>query len=235
MLNLDAIHHTTMQSVPYRYAVIKNLFAKAASLELAASFPQEQFRLSIGEGYGYLWSEMLASNEDIALMYKFCERASPELSAHWRDRITQGRLSSNLGNLSSIWRQLIEELWTPAYRQALTQMSGVELKDCAMVIGFRRYNLGHCHRPHTDEPSKALTHLLFFNEQWSIDWGGCLRILFDEKPESVFQDIAPLDQFSAVIVRSENSWHMVTPVASTALRCRLALRITFFHNLDVGA
>lgn len=56
---------------------------------------------------------------------------------------------------------MIEELWTPAYRQALTQMSGMELKDCAMVIGFRRYNLDHCHRPHTDKPSKALTHLLF--------------------------------------------------------------------------
>lgn len=235
MLNLYAIYHTTMQSVPYRYAVIENLLPKAASLELAASFPQEQFRLSIGEGYGYLWSEMLASNEDIALIYKFCDRASPELSVRWRDRITQGRLSSNLGNLSSIWRQVIEEMWTPAYRQALTQISGVELKDCAMVIGFRRYNLGHCHRPHTDEPSKALTHLLFFNEQWSMDWGGCLRILFDEKPESVFQDIAPLGQFSAVIVRSDNSWHMVTPVASTALQCRLALRITFFHNLDAGA
>ncbi|MEH2435266.1 MAG: 2OG-Fe(II) oxygenase family protein [Nostoc sp.] len=176
-----------------------------------------------------------ASNEDIALMYKFSDRASPELSDRWRDRIAQGRLSSNLGNLSSLWRQMIEELWTPAYRQALTQMSGVELKDCAMVIGFRRYNLGHCHRPHTDEPSKALTHLLFFNEQWPMDWGGCLRILLDEKPESVFQDIAPLNQFSAVIVRSDNSWHMVTPVASTALQCRLALRIAFFHNLNAGA
>lgn len=235
MLNLDAIDRTTMQSVPYSYAVIENLLPKAASLELAASFPQEQFRLSIGEGYGYLWSEMLASNEDIALIYKFCHSASPELSDRWRDRIAQGRLSSNLGNLSSPWRQVIEELWTPAYRQALTQMSGVELKDCAMVIGFRRYNLGHCHRPHTDEPSKALTHLLFFNEQWPMDWGGCLRILFDEKPESAFQDIAPLNQFSAVIVRSDNSWHMVTPVASTALQCRLALRIAFFHNLDSGA
>ncbi|MCC5603617.1 hypothetical protein LC586_31700 [Nostoc sp. CHAB 5714] len=33
------------------------------------------------------------------------------MSDRWRDRITQGRLSSNLGNKSSIWRQLIEELW----------------------------------------------------------------------------------------------------------------------------
>lgn len=234
MLNLDAIRHIGMQSVPYRYVVIENLLPKEASLELAVSFPQEEFRLSKGEGYGYLWSEMLASNEDIALMSKFCDRASPELAVRWRDRIADGRLSSNLENLSSIWRELIEELWTPGYRQALTEMSGVELKDCAMVIGFRRYNPGHCHRPHTDESSKALTHLLFFNEQWPMDWGGCLRILYDEQPESVFQDIPPLGQLSAVIVQAHNSWHMVTTVASAASQCRLALRVTFFHKLDAG-
>ncbi|WP_414516725.1 hypothetical protein [Nostoc sp. PCC 9305] len=62
MLNLDAIDRTTMQSVPYSYAVIENLLPKAARLELAASFPQEQFRLSIGSGYGYLWSEMRSDN-----------------------------------------------------------------------------------------------------------------------------------------------------------------------------
>ncbi|MER3495330.1 MAG: proline hydroxylase [Mastigocladus sp. ERB_26_2] len=235
MLNLDAICRTTMQEIPYSYAVIENLLPKEVSLELAASFPQEQFRLSTGEGYGYLWSEMLASDEDIALMCKFSVSASPELAARWRERITQGRLSSNLGNLSSSWQQMIEQLWTPAYRQALTQMSGVELKNCAMIIGFRRYNPGHCHRPHTDEPSKALTHLLFFNEQWPTEWGGYLRILNNEQPESVFQDILPLSQLSAVIVRSYNSWHMVTTVTSAALQSRLALRVAFFHNLDAGS
>ncbi|MDZ8221833.1 hypothetical protein [Nostoc sp. ChiVER01] len=55
------------------------------------------------------------------------------MSNRWRDRIAQGRLSFNLGNKSSIWRQMIEELWT-AYRQALTEMSVMELKDCKKAI-----------------------------------------------------------------------------------------------------
>ncbi|AFY51253.1 hypothetical protein Nos7524_5541 [Nostoc sp. PCC 7524] len=226
MLQLDAIRQTSMQEVPYHWAVIENLLSQEASLELAASFPQENFRLSAGEGYGYLWGEMLASSDDMALMYNFGEL--------WRERIAEGRLSSDLHHLSHNWQQLIQVLWQPQYRQALTQMSGIELKDCAMVIGFRRYNGGHLHRPHTDEPSKALTHLVFFNEQWPIEWGGCLRILKDEQPESVYQDIPPLNKLSAVIVRSDNSWHMVTPVTSSVSQPRLVLRIAFFRHPSIG-
>ncbi|BCL39029.1 2OG-Fe(II) oxygenase [Nostoc sp. MS1] len=221
MLQLDAIRQTVMEEVPYHWAVIENLLSPETSLELAASFPQENFCLSTGEGYGYLWGEMLASSDDIALMNNF--------GGHWRERIVERRLSSDLHHLSHSWQQLIQALWQPQYRQALTQMSGIELKDCAMVIGFRRYNGGHLHRPHTDEPSKVLTHLVYFNQQWPVEWGGCLRILKDEQSNSVYQDIPPLNKFSAVIVRSEKSWHMVTPVTSSVSQTRRVLRIMFFR------
>lgn len=223
MLNFDTIRSTPMQQVPYRYAVIENLVPKEASLQLEATFPQKQFRLSTGEGYSYLWGQLLANSENISSIYKFNDR--------WRQRINEGRLTSDLGNLSSTWSQLIQELWSPAYREALEKMSGLELRNCPMVIGFRRYNSGHCQRPHTDEPTKVLTHLLFFNQQWSKDWGGCLRILFDSQRESTYKDIFPLSESSVAIARSENSWHMVTPVTSPASVCRLALRVAFFKNL----
>ncbi|WP_248277963.1 2OG-Fe(II) oxygenase [Brasilonema sp. UFV-L1] len=145
--------------------------------------------------------------------------------------MAEGRLTSDLGHLSHVWQQLIEGLWTDSYREALEKMSGLELKDCAIDIGFRRYNVGHLHRPHTDEPNKVLTHLLFFNQQWSLDWGGCLRILKDSQPESAFQDILPLSHYSVVIVRSDNSWHTVTPLTCPASECRLALRVAFFRNV----
>ncbi len=223
MLNFESIRATAMQKVPYSWALIKNLLSPEASLELTASFPREEFRLSEGEGYGYSWGKMLATSEDISLMLKSSDH-------RWRERMEQGRLTSDLGHLSSVWRQLIEGLWTDSYRAALAEMSGLELKDCVMDIGFRRYNLGHLHHPHTDEPNKVLTHLLFFNQQWSGDWGGCLRILKDSQPESVFQDILPLGDSSVAIARSDNSWHTVTPLTSPASEDRLALRVAFFRN-----
>ena len=102
MLNFDIIRSTPMQQVPYRYAVIENLLPKNTTSQLATSFPQEEFRLSTGEGYSYLWGHLLANSEDISLMYKFNDR--------WRQRIEEKRLTSELGNLSSIWSQLIQEL-----------------------------------------------------------------------------------------------------------------------------
>ncbi|HLO84999.1 MAG TPA: 2OG-Fe(II) oxygenase family protein [Nostocaceae cyanobacterium] len=220
MLNLNAIHKTKMQQIPYNYAVIENLLPQESCLQLAANFPQADFHLSQGEGYSYLWSEMLANNQDINLISK--------LGKQWSERIAEGRLHSHLSHLSSIWQQLITELWQPAYREALTEMTGLNLKDCPMLINFRRYNSGDQHRPHTDEPNKILTHLIFFNQYWPLDWGGCLRILTDSQPESIHQDIPPLHHLSAVIVRSSQSWHTVTKITTSAASCRLALRIVFF-------
>jgi len=225
MLNFQSIRTAAMQKVPYNWALIKNLLSTEASSELSATFPQEEFRLSAGEGYGYSWGKMLAPSEDIPLMLK-------SKDDRWRQRLAQGRLTSDLRHLSNVWRQLIEGLWTTSYRAAIAEMSGLELKDCVMDIGFRRYNSGHSHFPHTDEPNKVLTHLLFFNQQWSENWGGCLRILKDSEPESAFQDILPLSHSSVVIVRSDNSWHMVTPLTSRASESRLALRVAFFRNVD---
>ena len=223
MLNFESIRATEMQKVPYNWALIKNLLLPEASLELAASFPHDKFHLSEGDGYGYLWTKMFVTSEDISSMLKFGD-------SRWQQRIAEGRFTSDLGHLSNVWQQLIEGLWTDSYRKALAEMSELELKDCAMGIGFRRYNMGHSHRPHTDEPNKILTHLLFFNQQWSVDWGGCLRILKDSQPESAFQDILPISDSSVVIARSDNSWHTVTPLTCPASESRLALRVAFFRN-----
>jgi len=224
MLNLQSIRNSAVQKVPYNWALIQNLLPPKVNLELATSFPHAEFCLSAGDGYGYRWGKMLAPSEDIPLMLKSRDH-------RWRQRMTAGRLTSDLGHLSPTWQQLIKELWTSSYRAALAEMSGLDLKDCLMDIGLRRYNLGHAHFPHTDEPNKVLTHLLFFNQKWSVDWGGCLRILHNSRPESIFQDILPLDHTSVVIMRSENSWHMVTPLTCPESECRLALRVAFFQNL----
>ena len=223
MLNFQSIRTAAMQKAPYNWALIKNMLSTEASLELAVSFPYEEFRLSEGEGYGYSWGKMLATSEDISLMLKSSDN-------RWRQRMAQGRLTYDLGHLSNVWQQLIEGLWTDSYRAAIAEMSGLELNNCVMDIGFRRYKLGQLHHPHTDEPNKVLTHLLFFNQEWSEDWGGCLRILKDSQPESAFQDILPLSDSSVVIVRSNNSWHMVTPLTCPVSECRLALRVAFFRN-----
>lgn len=220
MLNYSVFYKSKMQSVPYSYAVIENLLSALLSKNLAETFPQQQLQESSGEDYGYLWGKMIASEEDMIKLGQLEER--------WRQRINDGVVTANLENFSSVWQKLIQELWKPDYRQALEHLSGVSLKNCPMLIGFRMYQVGHRHRPHTDEASKVLTHLFFLNQTWLDNWGGRLQILTSEKPESMFEDILPVSNNSVVIVRSDNSWHMVTSVASAATESRLLLRVMFF-------
>lgn len=224
MINFQSILTTAIQKVPYNWALIENMLSPEACLELSASFPQEEFWLSQGEGYKYFWGKMLARESDIPIMLKSSDD-------RWRQRVAEGRMTSELGHLSQIWQQLIKEIWTDAYRTAMSKISGLDLKDCLMDVGFRRYATGHGHYPHTDEPQKVLTHLLFFNRQWSKDWGGYLRILNNAHPESTFQDILPLSHSSVVIMRSDRSWHTVTPVTCPVTECRLAVRVAFFQKV----
>jgi hypothetical protein len=84
-------------------------------------------------------------------------------------------------------------------------------------------------RPHTDQPSKILTHLLFLNEQWLSNWGGCLQILNSQEPDSIYQEILPLSNYSVVFIRADNSWHMVNPVTKEAPKYRLAAQVAFLR------
>ena len=61
-----------------------------------------------------------------------------------------------------------------------------------------------------------MVQMFYFNQEWDSNWGGCLRILKDDNADSVFQEIPPLLNTSVILVRSDNSWHTVTPVSPEA-------------------
>ncbi|MEH2270016.1 MAG: 2OG-Fe(II) oxygenase family protein [Nostoc sp.] len=221
MLNLNAIRSATMQSIPYQYALLENLLLKEVSGELSQSYPQHDFRELRGDDFCYLWRRLIANDNDITTKLG--------LDNFWQRRIELGDVTSDIHNLSSVWQRLIQEIWQPEYTMAMEELSGLELSSCVKVMALRRYRPGDYVLPHTDQPSKILTHLLFLNEQWSSSWGGCLQILKNEQPESVHQNILPLSGYSVVFVRSENSWHMVNLVTSEAVECRLAAQVAFFR------
>ncbi|GAA6619164.1 2OG-Fe(II) oxygenase family protein [Scytonema sp. NUACC26] len=220
MLNLSAIRTATMQEFPYRHTFIEKLLSEETSAELAKSFPQHEFRESTGNDHCFLWRRLIANDEDIAKMQ--------QLSDHWLRRIESKEVTSDIDNLSPIWQKLIVELWQPEYIETMEELSGLQLSNCVKVIALRQYHPGHYILPHTDQPSKILTHLLFLNEHWSSAWGGCLQILHSQQPESIYQEILPLSACSVVFVRADNSWHMVNTVTQEAPSCRLAAQIAFF-------
>ncbi|WP_447801677.1 2OG-Fe(II) oxygenase [Pseudomonas kilonensis] len=78
-------------------------------------------------------------------------------------------------------------------------------------------------------PDKLVTHILYFNESWDRNDGGCLNILHRNDPTAVAAEIEPLVGNSAILVRSDNSWHAVTPVVGGCHSSRRSLTATFYR------
>lgn len=118
----------------------------------------------------------------------------------------------------------------PDYREILGQLSGLKLENYLMTIGFRRFHSKHAKFwiPHTDRPHRVLTHLFYFNEKWSNDWGGCLQILSQKDTSSVVYNIPPLIGSSVALVETGSSWHVITPISPLAPQHRLTMQIVFW-------
>jgi hypothetical protein len=109
-----------------------------------------------------------------------------------RTLIELGADSANKSDsLALCWRQLADELLSFDYREALSAISGVNVCSLPMKASFWRYEGGSQLPPHTDTPNKALTHLMYFNDDWTLEQGGCFRILNSNDADDCVAEIPP--------------------------------------------
>jgi len=101
-------------------------------------------------------------------------------------------------------------------------------------VNVFHYGSGGSMDAHKDLPEKIVTHVLYFNHSWNATDGGCLRILRSSDPSDMVAEIPPLAGYSSVIVRSENSWHAVSRVASDATISRRSVTVTFYRPGSVS-
>lgn len=207
MLDYSVIQNAFLNDSPYQWVLFENLIPEKYRFELMRHYPQKNFRECTRE---------TGSDKK----YKFLVRPV----------VDKGEPNYKRQDLSSTWQNLIEELCSPTYKCAMEKLTGLNLKNHLMDIGFFRFSSNHWVSPHTDKKSKTLTHLLYFNDQWDSQWGGHLRILKENKVESVFKEIPSLIHYSVALVRSEQSWHMVTPVSADVDQSRLTLQIEFWKQ-----
>jgi Rps23 Pro-64 3,4-dihydroxylase Tpa1-like proline 4-hydroxylase len=93
-----------------------------------------------------------------------------------------------------------------------------------MEVNVFHYGPGGSLGPHRDLPEKLITHVLYFNRSWNNADGGCLCILRSQNPKHLVSEVPPLIGHSAVIVRSEHSWHAVSPVVNHSAHSRRSVR-----------
>ena len=206
IINLDQIRNHRLETDPYRWAAIENLYSPADATKLAATFPCDHFKLVSSYGgekdYEYEARALIGMGADVA---------------------------SYSEELSDSWRALARDLLSPGYRSAMSTLTGYDLAHAPMEVNVFHYGPGASLGAHPDLPDKLVTHVLYFNRSWNPADGGCLSILRSPNPADMAAEIVPVVGNSAVIVRSDNSWHAVSRVVSDSASSRRSVTVTFYR------
>ncbi len=204
VLNLPRIAQQAMDTTPFRWAFIDRLFSDDDAAALAATFPHDQFRTVKGydgeKGYEYVARSLVHMGAD-----------EP----------------SHVEGLSPAWRALADDLLSAEYRSALSQLTGRNLASAPMEVNVVHYGPGAWMGPHLDLKEKVVTHVLYFNEAWDPELGGCLNILKSSDPGDVHATIPPVVGNSVLLVRSNHSWHSVSRVAAQCQTSRRSINVIF--------
>lgn len=210
MIDLTQISRQTLQTEPYSWAAIGNLFAPSDAAALAESFPRDHFKTVLYYG-----------DRD----YEYEARGLIGLGA---TAITFPE------ELSEAWLGLSRDMLSPAYRIALSRLTGLDLTSAPMEVNVFHYGPGANLGPHPDLEDKIVTHILYFNKSWNRKDGGCLNILRSANPADIAAEVEPLIGNSAVVVRSEKSWHAVSRVVNGCRLSRRSLTATFYRDGSIS-
>jgi len=211
MINLNRILQQRLEVEPYRWAAIDGLFSPPDAAKLATTFPTDHFkRLS---HYGGDKDSEYEARALIGMGEGFISRAN---------------------ELSSAWQELANDFLSPAYRTALSALTGIDLNTAPLEVNVFHYPPKGLLGPHVDLQDKIVTHVLYFNSSWNDNDGGCLTILRSSDPKDIATTVSPIVGNSAVVVRSDHSWHSVSPVMESCRLSRRSLTATFYHPGSVS-
>lgn len=206
VVDLNVIDRAELRPHPYRWGHVGPLCARADLDRLARTVPLET-------------AEVRADSDG-------------RRSWNYRVRCLIPMGSRNLvrpHELDPVWRALADDLASDAYRAAMSRLTGVDLTYLDLEANLFSYPIGGHQDPHPDLPEKVVTHVLWFNQGWRASHGGCLRILNSRDEQDVAEELLPELGWSAVFVRSDDSWHSVTAVTADAPVDRRAVVATFFR------
>lgn len=141
-------------------------------------------------------------------------------------RLWTADLTEN-GDLPDPWGEFLGVLGGAAHRDLLARRSGVDLSATRVSLTVWEYRGGDFLAPHVDKAEKVLTQIVYLGEHWAEGDGG--RLLVQRTPDEgdVVARLSPSLGATAVLVRSDDSWHAVEPPRPGAAP-RRSLNLTYW-------
>src|SRR5258706_11987457 len=119
MLNLNRISQAHLETEPYRWAAIDELFPPEDAAAPAATFPSDHFK------YLADYNSEKKFEYDVRCLIRMGEQSI-----------------SRVERLSSAWRALANELLSPAYRSAISSLTGLDLAEARLEVNVFHYPPG---------------------------------------------------------------------------------------------
>lgn len=204
-IDLETLRRLSLQRTPYEWACTAHAIPTVAALRLSASFP--------GEDFWQVHDEGGAADSWYA--------ARPLLTM-------EADTPFNGAGLDSEWHAVARQIKSDAYRDALATAVNQDLSAAKVEATLWKRPAGVGIAPHTDLPCKILTQVFYFNTDWTSGFGGSLHILGSRDPDDVHARLDPELGSAALLVRSKDSWHSVTPITKHAISPRLSMNVTWF-------
>lgn len=206
IVKFEKLGRHVLNKEPYGWAFVKNVFAPRDARSLVTTYPRDHFKTV--KGY------------DGEKGFEYEARPLIHIGAN---------APSFPEELSGAWNRLANDLVSPAYRAAVTRLTGHDLMSVPMEAYVCHFGPGAWLGPHVDLKDKIMTQVFYFNESWDPRDGGCLNVLRSADMSDSIAEIPPNVGNSSVLVRANNSWHSVSRVANGCHTSRRSMNVIFYH------
>lgn len=142
--------------------------------------------------------------------------------------LVEGRRTPAAGELSRSWSALLEQLESEKFLGWLGDNVDIELRGLPMEIGVFTYRKGDFISLHKDKPTKALTAILYLNEHWPADGGGCFEVRDSGRSaDAPVESVPPVGGQLLAFPPSDTSWHAVSRIETDEVT-RLTVQLEFW-------
>ena len=118
-----------------------------------------------------------------------------------------GNLSLEDLQYGPVFTRFLEELESPELADHIGRKFGVDLSESPTTVTVRKF----CERSdgniHTDHPSKIITVLVYFNQDWTNDEGQLRMLRSSEDIEDYAAEVPPLGGTLLAFRRTDDSYH----------------------------
>lgn len=202
MINFKAITKGKFNTSPYKWGVVESIWSdEKTARTLVSEFPTEQFNYHLyGAGF-YLKRTLVKLN---------------------------GKKAYYAKSLPDSFVKLADDLVSDTFRQAVETFTGLSLKGHPMEAVLFRTGHFTSYSVHDDNASATVRMTFYLNNDWTSGAGGELMILKNKEDKTPTNTVQPKLGTAAIIVRSDDSWHNISPVDPKFRDSRNTVVVTFY-------